>query len=39
VERRVLSDAAHPMGSRGCLTLRVFLHHNVIGGNTRGLQK
>jgi hypothetical protein len=36
VERRALCGGAHPMGSRGCLTLQVCPRHSGIGGNTRG---
>jgi hypothetical protein len=39
VERRALCGVAHPMGSRGCLILRVCPRHSGIGGNTRDLKE
>jgi hypothetical protein len=36
MERRELGGVAHPMGSRGCLTLRVCPRYSGIGSSRRG---
>jgi hypothetical protein len=35
MERRALCGVAHPMGSPGCLTLRVCPRHSGIGKNIK----